>query len=123
MKTTIETIDGCKCTVIWMDSAYEDCLVYTNADGCIRMYDINTGVHVCTALPALPRNPTADDAPLLYRYAAEGVNAFVELVDENDELTWMSAVDAIKRYNSDSALTTIHATDAQGKPVEAAIDD
>lgn len=79
MKTTIETINGKPMTVVWHGVAsvgnftkeYADLWRWEPLnDGSAILIDID---HIATALPALPRHPKHSDAPLLYRYMAEGI--------------------------------------------------
>lgn len=78
MKTSIETINGKLCTVIWHDyipnkstlgrrfaELYGDVRVFFMDADCLRQ--------IATALPALPRHPKPEDAKLLWRYMAEGM--------------------------------------------------
>lgn len=73
LRTSIETIHGNKCTVIWHDgTAYENTLTWRPITHGYVLHDAH-GTHCATALFALPENPKPSDAGLLYRYAAEGL--------------------------------------------------
>lgn len=82
MKITIETINDELCTVIWYNKGIEPDIKYADVkllDGS-WIFRIRRPTargckikHIATALPALPRHPKPEDAPLLYRYMAEGV--------------------------------------------------
>ena len=48
---------------------------YFGAYDCFAEEDIK---HTLTILPALPRKPTPEDAPLLYRYASEGLMVMIK---------------------------------------------
>lgn len=81
MKTTIEEINGEPMTVVWNSEAcansisqgFKKCHLseIIIAEGAQYMV-VGSGVFA-TALPALPRHPKPEDAPLLYRYMAEGI--------------------------------------------------
>lgn len=76
MSVTIEEINGKKMTVVWHDYAYISS-DWKRLDrriswcGCVLFF--NGGHPIATELPALPWHPRPEDAPLLYRYMAEGV--------------------------------------------------
>ena len=103
MKISIETIGDKQCTVIrkpfdaewvkeqlsmgipvvaacdWREGNYYiadflgDKFYYLNENGSIDTANANCWTWTLTILPPLPRNPTPEDAPLLYRYMAEGL--------------------------------------------------
>ena len=103
MKVTIEKIKDKKYTVVWRDEGYDficqkykdsrlnlpvsypNCYLRFSDDLGVLYYDIwvadiikNKRESVefylkITALPALPRNPKLEDAPLMFRYMAEGL--------------------------------------------------
>jgi hypothetical protein len=93
MKTTIEEINGVKHTVVWHSDMrigyWINCgLFYVKTLSHVEIKDEEPNSvsqkHVATALPALPRNPTADDAELLHFYAAHGLTATYEHEDGRD---------------------------------------
>lgn len=82
MKTSIEQINGQPYTVVWHTKIVRNTAQITDPDWCLLMdnhsgdwtiYEANDYSHIATALPALPKHPKTEDAPLLYRYMAEGV--------------------------------------------------
>lgn len=85
-KITIEQFNNCKIyTVIYSDTFYteqsaKDWSGFIGIDldnGTICGY-CKAGELYWIALPPLPRNPTADDAKLLYAYAAQGLRVVFE---------------------------------------------
>lgn len=162
MKTSIETINGQLCTVIrkpfcadyvreqlemgvpvvceyglFDDSVVRHALFSELVlDAHIALYGEAAMRHTLTILPALPRNPTADDAPLLYRYASKGVLAqgycdeSQECYDEEadhvfkGEVGFLEMLDFMVR-NQDSywRFEITHATDTVGNIVDIAIVD
>lgn len=70
------------------------------------------------ALTALRRNPTAEDARLLYRYCSEGL--FPHSKDSNGED--FTTQDTINWYGEAGELEITHAIDEQGNRVEVAIE-
>lgn len=83
MKTTIEEINGKPMTVVWHNPREHksrhfshmdlDCYVYNLANGDVIYTSATDSAHIATALPPLPRKPKPEDARLLYRYMAEGI--------------------------------------------------
>lgn len=82
MKITIETIKGRKCTVIWHVPREPDGIDWPKKlrVGYVIRHN-QTSEHVATVLPALPRHPKPEHAPLLYRYMAEGIEPMGESVE------------------------------------------
>lgn len=75
MKVTKETINGREYTVIWHfvpKNRSDDNISFWTVRDVEMIFDKNTMLHLATALPPLPRRPKPEDAPLLYRYMAEG---------------------------------------------------
>lgn len=66
---TIEEIDAKKYTVVWTK--------YSDSSSIFTSYEVDS-VMFATHLPALPRNPKLEDAPLLYRYMGEGIDIYFE---------------------------------------------
>lgn len=149
MKTTIETINGKIYTVIWHSKDYADYLgesIYDafhglTASGVIEIFSCatNRAEHIATALPALPRHPKPKDAGLLYPYMTVGLFIKCQFFDcgelvlefKNSELEVQGRemfVDNGYGRNMVGAsgywdIEITHATDAQGKPVEIAVED
>ncbi len=74
---TIETIAGKQCTVIWHDTKprrFSGDWRVLNCGSIVLYSPTNRSHHIATALPALPSKPKPSDAPLLYRYMAEGLD-------------------------------------------------
>lgn len=73
----IEEINGEKYTAVWHIKQYERPVVpeyfWCPMDNGSRRVLTPWGTRVATALPALPRHPKPEDAPLLYLYMAEGI--------------------------------------------------
>lgn len=80
MEVTIENIDGQEMTVILHKNygmqdvveCLDECNYDILVDGTYIFFSGSIGGHKATALPPLPRRPKPEDAPLLYRYMAEG---------------------------------------------------
>jgi len=72
---TIENINGQLMTVVWHRKVEPTWKTewYKLQDCYALLHVKNTTYHIATALPPLPRNPTPDDAQLLYRYLSEGI--------------------------------------------------
>lgn len=97
MKTTIEIIDGVPHTVIWyIEPDFWDLSEFIGVDktGVTRGYTKQGDIEY-VALPALPRNPRPEDAPLLHMYAAHGlvvqmtgaISAYPFGISHNSEIT------------------------------------
>lgn len=95
LKVTKETINGKLCTVIWHSpEPRQGCLddVLWGYNGVGEIYSNYYGhEHIATALPALTRNPTPEDAPLLYRYASEGIEVQYGYTDHTGEHCLLAA--------------------------------
>lgn len=131
-KVTVETIGGKKCTVVWhKESKLCDEWIRANSGGLLLVrktvaspyvgYD-----HIATALPALPRNPTPDDARLLYRYMAEGIEAVYGYKDHTGEDCAISAatnLDSLEWIISKNYKISLKHTLMNGQPCDVAIDD
>lgn len=124
MKTSIEEINGKKYTVVWYWNTLRT-FEQTLRDGSIIFGDA-LGDHIATALPALPRNPKPEDAPLLYRYAAEGI--WAQIVDHGDK--------SVKDWPQRGEFTQLHpdlwvkrdiqiyeAIDKDGNTIDIAIEE
>lgn len=146
MQTTIETIGGKLCTVIrkpfdadWVREQLSmgipvvgelprgERIPFYILDIDQEFYDYP---FVVTILPALPRHPKPEDAPLLYRYAAEGIHlSFVwgNYTEEHYEMcTRSSGIVEVMDYIQRKQIplpTFSHAIDAQGNRHEIAITD
>ena len=120
-KITVETINRKKYTVVWHE---EKTWESDNSDPVINiplrvskaLIGQNTGVHVATILPALPRHPKPEHAPLLHRYAAEGLTLMADGKYYPEPIEVLS--DKIRRWNWEIT----HATH-NGERVEIAIED
>ena len=82
MKTTIEEINGKLCTVVWHNGFDRNSIwnwkeYISNYDGMCEYLDCGHQM-ACTALPALPKHPKPEDARLLYRYMAEGIEIMLK---------------------------------------------
>ena len=120
---TIENINGADYTVVWCKYAYADS--YYIAEDDFYVTD-NLGVktiicriddsYVATALPALPRKPKAEDAPLLYRYMSDGVVLWFDTDFSSNTII-------IPNICSGGMSQITHATDKQGNKLEVAIND
>lgn len=92
---TIEEIDGQKMTVVWRDdpaSMFWDDAYFIGVDelGCRSGFS-EKGDLQYTAIPALPRKPEPEDARLLYRYMAEGIEVVYSYKDHCGEACAISA--------------------------------
>lgn len=92
MQVSVETINDKLMTVVWYGSLGFQCKSLGISDN--NWKTLHNGVkialstqiepeygkqiHFATALPPLPRNPTADDAWLLYLYASHGLVPFMK---------------------------------------------
>lgn len=113
MKTSIEKIKGKRYTVVWHSPKVDEYVPERLVGGCI-IYISETCEHIATALPALPRHPKPEDAQLLYRYMAEGVEPWLCYMSEYYDIS--AVVDSI-----DVEIT--HATDTKGNKIEVAIEE
>lgn len=76
MQITIEEINGKKYTVVWVNADPSADFPFYRAmrhKHGVQTYHTYCGTLLCTALPALPRRPKPEHAPLLHRYMAEGI--------------------------------------------------
>lgn len=120
MKTTIETINGKKYTVVWHDGALSGFFsngVVTDPLGCKYAYNHQLEVSA-TGLPALPRHPNPEDAPLLYRYASEGLFPAGTMGGRFNDC---AAIAYLVGGNALPEMT--HAIDKDGNKVEVAIEE
>ena len=111
MKVTIEQIKGVNYTVVWHEDIDADVLHEEGLYDCYGFYICINGNRkvIATALPPIPRNPTADDAKLLYLYTSHSLNIhYVDTV--NFEIQFISR-------------TIKYCTDEQGNRFEIAIYD
>ena len=76
-RVTIEEISGELMTVVWCDDANFIALDKAKVRCGYELFT-TLGKHVATALPALPRHPKPEDAPLLYRYMAEELLPYLD---------------------------------------------
>jgi hypothetical protein len=90
----------------------------------------NLNRHIATALPPLPRNPTADDAKLLYDYEAHGLCLVGDVEEfctgeDNDLGNTYRAVHILKYVDSmlPNNVTLLYAINEQNERVEIAIYD
>jgi hypothetical protein len=130
MKITIEEINGVKHTVVWHDTDKVAPFDVGDKRGIQFTMQHNTGViaistlrydWIATALPPLPRQPTAKDAALLHAYAAHELDvhgtyydAFVLRDGEADGLLILRLIHVARK------VTITHATH-NGERVEIAI--
>lgn len=147
MQTSVETISGKLCTVIkrpfdaeWVREqlAMGMPYMYEAEDGyrgnfypkirtlVEKAIDIGrlTPKYVITILPALPRRPTPEHAPLLYRYASEDV--FVVGTGHDgpsypNGLGLSGILHLSKTHKGKAEIT--HATDTNGNKIEIAIEE
>lgn len=91
-------------------------------------------IYTLTILPALPRNPKPEDAPLLYRYMAEGIEAISTLYDDGAErfvnnVDFLTMLSQLKHYGNKEVdgggmyIQITHAIDVDGNKLEVAIHD
>lgn len=128
-KITVETIQGKPYTVVWREPEIYPC----DADDTGWIDGVSNGelfgqdayaddyIAIATALPALPRHPKPEDAPLLYRYMAEGI---VPMATEEDfhngcDLSNLAFIDS---WRTGKGMKITHATH-NGERVEIAITD
>lgn len=122
MKVTKETINGREYTVIWHDKGAAS--EYTHDYGFMPWQKTSHGyvagefsANWATALPPLPRRPKPEDAPLLYRYMAEGFyirgNTYNDFEGERQECCIMPPT-----YD-DEITGAVHS----GNPVDVAIEE
>lgn len=130
---TIETINGKQMTVVWHDlplggdfRLWQDAIVNLmreddiSKDGVIHHYTHKR--HITTALPALPKHPKPEDALLLYRYMAEGVDPVLisnHPILKGSELFWEKWIrEGWKDCTHDPEITN---ASFKGKEIEVAI--
>jgi len=153
MKVTIEEINNKQCTVIrkpfdaeWMKEQlgmwqpvrveYRDgyCFTYTIPDG--GGFELHTHlirkhgepINTLTILPALPKHPKPEDAPLLYRYMAEGIEVHADDSYMDEEVCFRGVARGIEKFilcgdgfiNRQFEFEITHAT-LNGERVEIAI--
>lgn len=135
METSIETINGKLCTVIHSDEPKPlGRNIFTKAYPSPFGYNIygNYMIEVegrwenpllATALFALPRNPTPEDAPLLYRYASEGIRIIATVGLGKKSLPDAFIASLIHLHDGREHYTITHAVDNHGNRVEVAIHD
>jgi hypothetical protein len=117
INVSIETIQGELYTVVWHDYIVTEPLKelssnwHKNRDGYVALWP--HGV-IATALPALPRKPKPEDAQLLYRYMAEGIEPCWER-----ELRGAHLILEIEEGNDEVEIT--HALNLNGNKIEIAI--
>jgi hypothetical protein len=148
MKTTIETIKGKPYTVVWHMPTYADDgfkaqdgeVMFAMPLGGYVLANIDCKEVLATALPALPKHPTAEDAALLYLYAAHGLypvftdTRHLHLPEDERQYPFLTLYDAeIHREDySDTRSGVVgtaidahdeitHAVTASGERVEIAI--
>lgn len=132
MKTTIENINGADYTVVWHDvhptdsHSFADSLIWVK----LQMGWMASGTkHIATALPALPRHPKPEDAALLYRYMAEGIEVIYRWVrDPEMKSAWtpICASDGMEYLDGmhvTEATEFMRATDKDGNKIEVAINE
>jgi len=85
--------------------------------GQVKYYRKQKDIQVVVALPPIPKNPTPDDAELLYLYASHGLR--VEGVDQKRDKYHRDLHDIIE-FNIGS--TIIHAIDSNGEKHSVAIE-
>lgn len=129
MKVSVETINGRECTVIHRNGDYTPdgagFLKCTTSLG-HEVYSKKSGAHLATTLPPLPRHPKPEDAPLLYRYASEGVIAEYRYEDHcGDEYILSINEDGFAGLGyclaKHWAVSYVHAIDLEGNRVDVAI--
>lgn len=90
-KITVETIQGKPYTVVWRDINTDEDIASgfvegkfekIASDGVCKYLVVHDEDIAATALPALPRHPKPEDAPLLYRYASEGIFVWISVMRE-----------------------------------------
>jgi hypothetical protein len=146
MLVAIEEIEGVKHTIVWH---FDD--LYPKKNSCEKwkkfqhtwelfLEDCDGLLHIATALPPLPRNPTADDAKLISLYRAHGFyicatenysepienrNPFIIVGSNNDGCFYYQEI-----FNKEedgwldpSIITITHALDEQGNRIEIALKD
>ena len=80
MKVTIENINGAAHTVVLHSEGQKDAVllqckgIYGYYENYYHKCGAKSLRHIATALPALPKHPKPQDARLLYRYMAEGID-------------------------------------------------
>lgn len=88
---TIEEINGEKYTVVWHGSPErtpEPRQWFEMPDGTfiLLVLEFDGGANCyATALPALPRHPKPEDAPLLYRYMAEIIDITIKQTNNDPD--------------------------------------
>lgn len=80
MKTSVDTINGEPFTFIWHYEPEAQGIHMQLHNGAYILVDLERK-HCASALPALPRHPTAEDVELLHLYAAHGLRIFGTLSD------------------------------------------
>lgn len=136
MKTSIETINGKLCTIVWHGyNPIKNTIgrrFATLHGGTFAVFkDADCLDHIATAIPALPRNPKPKDAPLLYRYASEGLMVWWTDNDEEKPRTCAWVINMhlvnynqlVEHTNLTRRMEITHAVDSEGNKVEVAINN
>ncbi len=128
-KVTIEKIQGKQYTVMWQMDILGNLHDYKRLDNYIGYNFYTAGDElIATALPALPRYPTAEDVELLHLYATHGLiliftseysGAMTSKVKHTRNFTHVLTILERNYYPDKYEIT--HAIDKEGNRVEVAI--
>lgn len=124
LDTSIQNIKGKFYTVIWRDPSFKTKQLSSHDIPTTYGYEVGIGLdHVMTKLPALPEHPKLEDAPLLYRYASEGL--FIVGNHIRHEFSGPFEVQFpdfnLVETHPDRKVQITHAIDEEGNRVEIAI--
>ena len=112
--------DECTPSLFQLERSDNGKIYYCDCADERRVY-VDDVEYFCIILPALPRNPTEKDAPLLYRYMAEGV---VPMGLWKSKVGKSTAENSVIKMLDDKYIpfVTSGATDANGEPLDVAIE-
>ena len=120
LTVTQETIQGKPYTVLWHDDSIESFNGTMTSTYHGYVWHLGDKL-VATVLRALPKYPKPEDAPLLYAYLAHGLtvcgNVGKHKYAVQNAICFMDTV-----YDPYMSKEITHCTDADGHPVEVAIE-
>lgn len=133
--TTIETINGKQYTVVWHIDVSNDISSAWNWAATSAGLVLGTSEVYATALPPLPRYPKPEDAKLLYRYMAEGLEPMAKCITNERNFLgmyggmchYLYGIEILSELELGEPnvrdIEIAHCTNEQGEKVEVAIDN